>query len=76
MSEKTIDSLVSEMMTTPMNQLPPKAMEYLKKLSSKVGFCGDTCVTAYYDYCQLELGMTTDDDLYIIDEQRKLWYNE
>jgi hypothetical protein len=74
--EKTIDALVSEMMGTKMNELPPKAVDFVKKLSSKVGFCGETCVTAFYDYCQLELGMTTDDDLYVVDEQRKLWYGE
>lgn len=73
--EKTINDLVGEMMTTKMNELPPKAVEYVKKLSNKIGFCGETCVTAYFDYCQLELGMVTDDEQYVIDDQRKLWYN-
>jgi hypothetical protein len=78
MSEKiqTIDEMVSEMMETSWNDLPPKAVEYVKKLSSKIGFCGETCVTAFFDYCQLELGMTTDDDLYEVDELRQLWYKE
>ena len=73
--EKTINDLAGEMMTTKMNELPPKAVEYVKKLSNKIGFCGETCVTAYFDYCQLELGMVTDDEQYVIDDQRKLWYN-
>jgi len=72
--KKEINEVVSEMMKTKMNELPPKAVEYVRKLSSKIGFCGETCVTAYFDYCQLELGMITDDDQYVIDEERKLWY--
>ena len=70
----TIDEKVSELMLTIQSDLPPKSIEYIKALSSKIEYCGETCVTAFYDYCQLELGMSSDCDDNKIDEQRLQWY--
>lgn len=73
-----IDKKVSEMMFTVQKDLPPKALDYVAALSKKVGTCGETFVTAFYDYCQLELNMKTDDETYDVheDDVRISWYKE
>ena len=70
-----IDEKVSELMLTKQTELPAKAFDYLKKLSNKIGFCGETCVTAFYDYCQLELKMRCKkDSQYKVTKDRKELY--
>ena len=54
------------MMQLPMKQLPELAVEFLHYLSKQVGFCGETCVTAYTSYNQMVLKMECEDELYKI----------
>ena len=74
--EKPVDAMikVSEMMATPMNQLPALAIDYLRDFSKKVGFCGEVCVTAYAAYCQAVLKMPCADEGYKIDVDAKRWF--
>jgi len=65
--------MVSELMLTKGNELPPKAREYVVKLSKLIGTCGETFVTAFYDYCQLELKMKCNHS-YKITNERKAYY--
>jgi hypothetical protein len=67
--------VVSEMMMIPMNQLPQIAMEHLKYISSKIGFCGETCVTSYAAYCQAILKLPCKNKSYTIDEDSKEWFS-
>ena len=62
---KTAQERASEMMSMKIKDLPLLAKEYLIDLSSRVGFCGEVCLTAYATYAQLEEGLKCDDDLYL-----------
>jgi hypothetical protein len=64
------------MMHLPMSSLPKISLDYLKELSSKVGFCGEVCVTAYAAYCQAILGMPCEDEGYKIEPDAKKWFEE
>ena len=55
-----------KMMRLPMKDLPELAMEFLKHLSNKVGYCMETCLTAYATYNQMVLKMECEDELYKI----------
>jgi hypothetical protein len=66
----------SKMMSIPMSQLPDIAKEYLKQLSSEVGFCGETCITAYAHYFQAIFNYPCNDSLYIIPTSAKKWFKE
>ena len=75
MTKQTIDDKVRELMSTKQMDLPPKALEYVKLLSSKIGYCGETCVSAFFAYCQIELKMECDDG-YKVDEETIQMYKE
>lgn len=66
--------VVGTMMSTPMKDINPIAMEYLKYLSSKMGFCGEVCVTAYAAYCQAILGLPCKDPSYKLSVKDKQWF--
>lgn len=68
-----IDKKVSELMFTKQKDLPKDAIDFVKSLSAKVGYCGETCVTAFYDYCQIKLNMRCNND-YKITSERKKYY--
>jgi hypothetical protein len=76
METRTISDVVSEMMSTPMRQLPKPAIDYLKHLSSMMGFCGEVCVTAYYHYLQAIDGMECKDDGYKLSGEDKIWWDK
>lgn len=64
------------MMLQPMNQLPKAAIEFLRYMSSRVGFCGEVCVTAYAYYSQAVLNLPCDDPGYKIDPDALNWFRE
>ena len=66
--------VVGTMMSTPMNQLPPIAIEYVKHMSSLYGFCGEVCVTAYAAYVQAILGLPCKDPSYKLSEKDRQWF--
>jgi len=45
--------------------LPKEAARYVSVLSSKVGFCGETCLTALAHYAQLVEGLECTEEGYI-----------
>ena len=53
-----------QMMSIPMNKLPPLALEFAKKLCGEVGMCMETLLTAWTVYAQLVEGLECTDDLY------------
>ncbi len=55
-----------ELMLVKGKDLPPMATAYLKHLASRVGMCGEVCITAYTTYAWLGEGYTMKgvDDLY------------
>lgn len=65
-----------KMLNIPMKNLPEPALEYLKYISSKVGFCGEVCLTAYAYYNQAVLNMKCEDDLYKIPQEDLMWFRE
>jgi hypothetical protein len=72
----TLNKRMSEMMSTPMNQLPPLAFEYMKYMCKKYGGCGEIMVTAYAHYAQSVEGLECDDRAYCIDEDGRQWFKE
>jgi hypothetical protein len=64
----------TEMMHVPMNQLPPLAVEFAKKLCREVGGCMEVLLTAYVVYAQLVEGLPCDDDLYTARDVDKAWF--
>lgn len=71
-----LDEKVSEMMLTPMNKLPELAVQYLRYMSSRVGFCGEVCVTAFSYYCQAILQMKCKNKIDKITPEAKKWFDE
>lgn len=77
MSEQDPNQALTEamrMMTVPMNQLPPIALEYAKDLCRRGGGCMETFITAYAAYNQVVLGMPCSDDLYIVPDDEREWF--
>lgn len=74
----TPDAMIEagRMMQTPMNQLPPLAMDYLKDLAGRIGICGEVYVTAYAAYCQAVLKMPCSDPLYVIPPSEQVWWDK
>jgi hypothetical protein len=67
---------VRTMMMTPMNQLPPIAIEHVKHLSSIYGFCSEICVSAYANYCQAVLDLPCKTPSYKMSDKDKQWFIE
>ena len=65
-----------KMLQLPMNKLPEAASKRLKKLSDEIGFCGETCITAYAYYNQAVLNLPCDDELYKIPANMLVWFKE
>lgn len=63
-----------ELMTVPMKDLPPLAIEFMRLLSSEVGYCMETCITAYAAYAQCVENLPCDDYLYEAREKDKKWF--
>lgn len=63
-----------EMMAIPMNQLPPLAVKFARRLCNEVGMCGETFVTAYAVYAQIVEGLPNNDSLYSAREQDRKWF--
>lgn len=72
--KKDTMSVVSTMMSAKMNTISPIAIEYLKFISSKYGFCGEIMVTAFAHYCQAVLGLPCDSPDYRITEEGTKWF--
>lgn len=62
------------MMGIPTRDLPVLATEFLRHLSSKVGYCSEVCITAYAAYNQMVLKMKCEDSLYAITEEDLEWW--
>ena len=65
-----------KMMSIPMSKLPIVAAEYLKKLSSEAGFCGEVCMTAYAHYFQGVFNFPCNDSLYKLPATAREWFDE
>ena len=66
-----------KMMMLPIKDLPALAHEFLQFLSKKVGFCGETCMTAFAAYNQVVLKMECEDNCYKLTEPDLLkWWEE
>jgi hypothetical protein len=75
---KKLDAVeeAGKMMKIKMCDLPQLAIEFLKFLSHKYGFCGEICITAYAAYNQMVLKMKCDDDLYKVTQPESIeWWN-
>jgi len=66
----------AEMMGTPMGQLPKLAIDFLKKTSKEVGFCGEVCVTCFAAYAQCVEKLPCDDKLYKVSKEDRAWFKE
>ena len=58
-------------MHLPMNDAPPRAIAFAKHLSKRYGFCGEIMVTAFCIYAQIDEGLSCDDDLYRVTDERR-----
>jgi hypothetical protein len=65
-----------QMMRVPMKDLPPIALDYAKRLSSQVGFCGEVLLTAWAVYAQIVEGLPCDDELYTPTQDAIDFYKE
>ncbi len=76
MGEKalTAEQRGSEMMLTPMNQLPPLAIEFAKQLCRRVGMCAETLLTAWTVYAQCVEKLPCTDSAYRASEWDKEWF--
>lgn len=74
--KKDTMSVVSKMMETKMNEISPLAIEYVKFISSKYGFCGEVMVTGFAHYCQAILGLPCDNPDYRINEEGTKWFTD
>ena len=71
---KTAEERGMEMMSVPMNQLPPLATKYAKKLCGEVGMCMEVLLTAWTVYAQCVEGLTCTDELYKARPQDIEWF--
>jgi hypothetical protein len=72
----TAEERGQEMMSIKMNELPPKALEFAKKLCKEVGMCGETLLTAWTIYAQCVENLPCSDDLYKARPCDIEWFNE
>lgn len=63
-----------EMMSIPMDELPPLALAFAKKLCSEVGMCGEVLLTAWTVYAQCVENLPCTDDLYKARDKDKAWF--
>ncbi len=54
--------------------VPSKAHLYVKLLAREVGYCGETCITAFAHYAQAIEGLACTEDMYILTEDFKKIY--
>ena len=76
MTEKDAVQRAYELMLLPMRDAPLMARMYLQNLSSRVGVCGEVCMTAYATYAQLTEKLPCTDDLYTPSPTEVAIYNE
>lgn len=72
--KKDTMSVVSTMMETKMSEISPIAIDYVKYMSSKYGFCGEVMVTGFAHYCQAVLGLPCEDPDYRIKPEDRQWF--
>jgi len=65
-----------EMMEIPMNQLPELAVDFLRKTSKEVGYCGEVCLTCFAAYAQCVENLPCEDDLYKASKEDRAWFKE
>ena len=64
-----------ELLVAPMNQVPPLAIEFARKLAREAGgMCGEVFLTAYSVYAQCVEGRECDDTLYMARPQDRQWF--
>jgi hypothetical protein len=66
----------AEMMGTPMGDLPELAIEFLRKTSKEVGFCGEVCLTCFAVYAQCVEHLPCEDKLYKARKEDRAWFKE
>jgi hypothetical protein len=65
-----------ELLVTPMNQVPPLAIEFARNLARESGgMCGEVFVTAYSVYAQCVEGCECNDQLYMARPQDQEWFD-
>ena len=65
-----------ELLVTPMNQVPPLAIEFARNLARESGgMCGEVFVTAYSVYAQCVEGCECNDQLYMARPQDREWFD-
>lgn len=79
MKEKKISNdqaldVAGEMLSIPMRQLPPVAIEFLKYKADQIGMCIEVCLTSYAYYNQAVLYMKCRDKSYKIPEKDLQWF--
>lgn len=74
--KKDTMSVVSVMMETKMSEISPIAIDYVKYMSSKYGFCGEVMVTGFAHYCQAVLGLPCDNPDYRIKPEDRQWFKD
>lgn len=60
----------------PMKDLPPLALEFMRKLGREVGMCGEVMITAYTVYAQCVEKLECTDSLYQARPQDVAWFEE
>ena len=73
---KTAMERTAELMDTPMNQWPELAIDFLKKTSKEVGFCGEVAVTSAAVYAQCIENLPCEDKLYKASKEDRAWFKE
>ena len=75
MNQDAVDR-AQELLSVPMSQLPPLALEFVKKLCSEAGGCIEVFLTAYAVYAQCVEGLPCADDLYQVRPEHREWFSE
>lgn len=65
-----------EMMTRPMKNLPPLALEFAKHLCAQVGMCAEVLLTAWCVYAQCILRLPCSDSLYQARPEDVEWFRK
>lgn len=75
-NNKSAEDNAGEMMLVKMNELPKLAHKFLKFISEKIGFCGETCFTAYIYYSVFVLKMKCNDESHIDCDWMNEWWEK
>ncbi len=72
----TAEERGAQMMSVPIGQLPPIAVEFARDLCRQVGKCGEVLLTAWTIYAQCVENLPCTDDLYLARGVDETWFQE